>query len=191
MYQTNNLAEKSVIPVSWRRLGRLTMNLMTAAVLCFGLLMILSATNPAGMRLLVVRSGSMEPKVRTGSLVVVRQVGYYNVNDVITFRAPQLRELVTHRVVKISQTEQGVQFTTKGDANDSADSQTIPFRAIIGTVRFSIPILGYAFSFAQSPIGLMILIVVPAIFLLQSEGRKFIVSWNEFRRGKSFEKTTE
>src|SRR2546429_1611761 len=44
------------------------------------------------------------------------------VGDVITFQAPDGRhELVTHRVIAVSSSPQGLTFRTKGDANPVAD----------------------------------------------------------------------
>lgn len=77
----------------------------------------------AGVRPLVVRSGSMEPYIRTGSMVLVQRVdaASLRVGDVVTVPAPDGGR-VTHRVAALAPARSGaVRLTTKGDANRAPD----------------------------------------------------------------------
>lgn len=80
----------------------------------------------AGAVPLTVLSGSMEPALPVGSLVVVRPVDPADVRigDVITFLPhPDDPTVVTHRVTGIThRTDGGRTFTTQGDANPAADA---------------------------------------------------------------------
>ena len=61
-----------------------------------------------GYRLYVVQSGSMEPDIQTGSLVISKRVSPDNlvVGDVITFKSKdESTTLVTHRINEILKEE--------------------------------------------------------------------------------------
>jgi signal peptidase len=73
---------------------------------------------------LVVVSGSMEPGIMTGDLLVDVRVPteQVEVGDVVSLRSPLSENLVTHRVVAVERTGEstwGVRL--KGDANDVED----------------------------------------------------------------------
>ena len=65
--------------------------------------MLLSVPRLWGFQIYAVTSGSMEPKIRTGDVIYVKQVPFQSLEpgDVITFSMNQGRTVVTHRVEKI------------------------------------------------------------------------------------------
>lgn len=67
-----------------------------------------------------------------------------SVGDVIVFSVPGLKEF-THRVVERKETEEGLRFTTKGDANTDPGwfEQSIPPERIMGRAVAVIPKLGH------------------------------------------------
>lgn len=142
-----------------------------AAVTAFSVLQ-----TPLGWRAFVVLSGSMEPKIKTGSVVFTAPKAEYRENDIITFFAnPQQKDLrkvqavITHRVVKVHDDEGRQTFTTKGDANNSADRESVTAAAVLGRVVLMIPYLGYAVAFAKTQTGLIVLIIIPATLIVYSE----------------------
>ena len=117
-------------------------------------------------KLLVVLSGSMEPTIKTGSIVVVKPQSSYQTGDVITFSEKNNPKITTtHRVFGIN--DGG--FITKGDANNSTDSARVATGQIIGKTIFSVPYLGYPVSFAKTQQGLLLLVIIPAIIIIYSE----------------------
>lgn len=138
-----------------------------AALSAFGL--------PKSFRLFVVQSGSMEPTVKTGSLVIVQPENQYKKNDIITFKSrpdADIRNpglLITHRIVDIKEDKGEVFFTTKGDANNAPDMESRPAGNVLGKVVFSIPYLGYPVGFAKTQTGFILLIVIPATIIVYSE----------------------
>ena len=98
----------------------------------------------AGYRPEPVLSGSMEPMMPTGSLIVVKKVpaSTVRVGDVITFQQPGGTDLLTHRVVKIESRGGQPVYTTKGDANDSADPFPLRLPGEVGTHVTTVPHLG-------------------------------------------------
>jgi signal peptidase len=111
----------------------------------------------------IVLSGSMEPAIKTGSVVLVKATPQYQLSDVITFK--QGKKFVTHRISSV-----GLQdFTTKGDANKVNDSNPVTKDQIQGRVVTSIPYLGYAAQRAQTPIGFIALVIIPATIIVYEE----------------------
>ena len=97
---------------------------------------------------LVVLSGSMEPSIMTGSLVVIDKKQHeIKEGDVISFRAGDV--LVTHRVIDV--TEEG--YKTKGDNNEIADAGTVSRAAVEGVVAFNVDGLGYFLKVIALPAG--------------------------------------
>ena len=100
-----------------------------------------------GYKPVVVYSGSMVPTLGVGSLTVDRSVSSRDVRvgDVITFADPYVHgRLVTHRIVRIFHTKNGLAYRTKGDANEARDPWTIRLPNRVGRVAYSIPYAGYA-----------------------------------------------
>ncbi len=100
---------------------------------------------------MVVTTGSMEPDLPAGAVVVVRAQRDYRVGDIISFR--QEGAVVTHRIME--KTEGG--FRTAGDANNTVDSGTVPPDAVLGRVILCLPWLGKAVLALRGPIGILAL----------------------------------
>ncbi len=121
-----------------------------------------------GYRPFLVQSGSMEPAIMTGDVIMVQGgASKYNLNDVITFHDSNGRT-VTHRVIAVNANGNG-KYSTKGDANRSGDEGEIALSQITGKVVLVIPRLGYFVSFSKTPTGLMVLVLLPAVFFALDE----------------------
>jgi len=135
---------------------------------------------PGNVEVKVVQSGSMEPAIKTGSLIIIKPRETYQVGDIITFGADTRTQVpTTHRITDVRASSGKLLFTTKGDANENNDLKETRERDVIGKVIFSVPYVGYLIDFARKPIGFLILIVLPA-FLIVSEQVSVIVQ--EFLR---------
>ncbi|MCL4367353.1 signal peptidase I, partial [Patescibacteria group bacterium] len=121
---------------------------------------------PKQYQFFVVQSGSMEPAIKTGSLVVVKPSENYLPDDVITFKDGN--NTVTHRLMKVDYND-GIVYQTKGDANNTPDLQQIRADKVIGKVIFNIPFLGYPVGFAKTPTGFILLVIIPATIIVYSE----------------------
>jgi signal peptidase len=130
------------------------------------------------IELRIVQSGSMEPSIMTGSLVMVQPRAAYQVGDVITFNSRSATVPTTHRIVD-SYVEAGqTMFITKGDANEEADAEPVARSEVKGLVQFAVPRLGYILEFTRQPLGFGLLIVLPAFLIILSEIEKI---WRELR----------
>lgn len=128
-------------------LGAKFVSLVYLFVAAFLLLAVLVTLLVAGWKPLAVVSGSMEPALRGGAMVMVEPVEadvYYATPSIVAFHdSSRPGSLITHRVVSTDSDETGaVAYTTKGDANRVADSSPIAHDAVVGAVRMVIPFLG-------------------------------------------------
>lgn len=127
-----------------------------------------------GNRMLSVQSGSMVPVLRKGDLVSVIRVPdtQLKVGDIVTYKSPlNTKQTITHRIVGLPSTNNKHMFVTKGDANSSADP-LVPANKIIGKVNRSVPYAGYVIDFLRKPLGLALLIWIPALVIIIEEIRR-------------------
>lgn len=122
----------------------------------------------SGFRSYLVQSGSMEPGIMTGDIIVIHSQNQYVLNDVVTFKDNENR-IVTHRIIENLKKSDRQEFATKGDANRSQDFDNITQNRIFGKVVFVVPKLGYLVAFAKSLPGLIILILIPASLFIIDE----------------------
>ncbi len=95
-----------------------------------------------GIEMKAVLTGSMEPELPVGSLLIISPTEYdkVEVGDDITFVRDEKLTLVTHRVIQKDDETQKI--TTQGIANNTPDKPT-SFENVVGKVVFHIPLVGY------------------------------------------------
>lgn len=109
----------------------------------------------------VVVSGSMEPKIMTGSLCFIQDKNKApQKGDIISFQKGEIT--IVHRIIK--ETDSG--YITKGDNNDVADPGILPTSKAKGLYLFSIPFVGYAIKFLQTLQGITIFVTFLIVFIL-------------------------
>lgn len=96
----------------------------------------------------VIITGSMEPDIKPGDVILVekiadiKDINSIKINDVIQFKRDGV--LISHRVIDIKNDEdQGLQFKTKGDNNSGADVDLVKPQDIRGTIKYAIPKIGW------------------------------------------------
>lgn len=158
-------------------------------IACIALVALLLIANkfhlPGGIKLYVVESGSMEPKIHTGSLVVDWPAKQYKIGDVITFGPDTKTQApTTHRIYDIRLLVGQPHYITKGDANNAPDLGEITSQDIIGKEHLAIPFLGYVLSVAKQPFGFMVLVIIPATIIIYDELRKIMEEFKKLRQEK-------
>lgn len=113
-----------------------------------------------------VASGSMEPSISVGSVVIAKSIdtATLEVGDVIVFSKTEKHQIV-HRISGIG--PQG--FRTKGDANEDTDPFIVPPEAVSGKVMYDIPYLGYLADSLKSTWGFVLLLVIPGLAVISKE----------------------
>lgn len=162
---------------------RRRINVLITVLLVFAVLLCLWVTfqvigkgyvNLFGYSLFRVVTGSMEPTIPVGSLLVCKHVGMEAVQleDVICFRAQEsaiFGQMVTHRVTGVfPMADGGLLFETRGDANLTADGFLVSQTNFVGKVIWhtgASSVLSSILSFCSNKIGFLACIVIPILIL--------------------------
>ena len=92
-----------------------------------------------GYQAYIITTNSMSPTINSGDVIIIKSAKEDDIKkgDVITFRKET--EVITHRVVNISENElKEKQYTTKGDNNNLEDEQTVCSEDIKGKLTIVI-----------------------------------------------------
>ncbi|MCK5081214.1 MAG: signal peptidase I [Candidatus Moranbacteria bacterium] len=153
-----------------KKLFRFIYYIFIICLIGVAVILFLSAYPKGKYKSFIVLSGSMEPAIKTGSVVLVHESDNYQIGDVITFgEASKTKTPTTHRIVDINRDGDEEKYITKGDSNNAEDNKQISKDEVIGKVLFSVPYVGYAVSAAQKPVGFVLIIVVPAVIIIYDE----------------------
>jgi signal peptidase len=124
-----------------------------------------------GYSLYRVSSGSMEPALKIGDVILSRECDADSIanNDIVTYLSKSgslAGKTITHRVIKPPYYKNGEKYiVTKGDANISEDD---PVKAsdVEGKFVGKVEILNYLYGFFITPLGLltMIFLIIIAFF---------------------------
>lgn len=140
--------------------------------------------NIGGYAPLIVLTGSMEPGIKSGDLIFIKQIDGKDVKagDVIAFTDPDGNgvSILTHRVTEVYEEEGTIYFKTKGDANIADDRLPVAADDLVGIyIDFRIAGAGNVAMFMQTTAGLVVCVFVPLVLL---------VGWDIFRR-RRYERT--
>ena len=119
-----------------------------------------------GYRTYIVSSGSMEPYLKVGDIILVDKVesqDFINVDDIITFTKGEGKD-ITHRVVEIKEVNGNKSFVTKGDNNNDIDENEVKFENIRGKYSNKIDGIGKFILNVKTSFGAIIFVIV--IFII-------------------------
>lgn len=128
----------------------------------------------AGYSLFRVETGSMEPTIPTGALLICEKekIEDIKLNDIICYRSQtqqMLGQVITHRVIKKDQTTDGVWFLeTRGDANTVSDAYYVTAGNLIGKVVWysgQTNVFANIIRFISQKTGFLSCIVLPVLVL--------------------------
>lgn len=161
-----------------KRISMLLSVVLAAVLLLTAFTVILSRAsggepNLMGYQIKSVLSGSMEPSIRTGSVIAVkagRDMGQLKEGDVITFKQPNSAEgvLITHRIIEAVRLDGGqALYRTKGDNNKEPDAEEVLSDNVLAVYTgFTVPYMGYFIDFSRSRAGAAMLLILPGLLLL-------------------------
>jgi signal peptidase len=140
-----------------------------------------------GWHIGAVLSGSMEPTLSVGGAAVTRPVNPEDikVGDIITYRSPEEgSRVISHRVIEVVGQGSELSFRTKGDANEEPDAYIVPAQSVTGRVVFDVPLAGYFVDFVKSPLGAILLLVLPGVIVIGMEARNIWRTLSEREQAK-------
>jgi signal peptidase len=148
--------------------GALRFAVWAAAGFAVGIALALSVPFAFGARPLTVLSGSMEPALDTGDVVVVKRISPADAlpGEIVTFSDPQdPGKLVTHRVRRVRVDGGRVTFVTRGDANNVSERWQVSASGEISRVLYRVPELGHVLGYARGH-GFLAILFGAALALL-------------------------
>lgn len=171
--------ERSKFKIFFSSLKTVVLTVIFFVLITIALIAFSSRFNlPGGFRAYSVLTGSMEPVIQTGSLIITKfptSTNQINKNDVITFEEPGFEnKFITHRVSQVVNSNPGVAYKTKGDANESEDPWIITYGRIKGIYTAHIPYAGSLLEFIKSPVGIIIFIIIPVLLIVTDETKNLI-----------------
>ena len=98
---------------------------------------------------MIVETGSMEPTIKSGELLIIKEQKEYSPNDIVTFWDED-KFIVTHRIIEL---KDGL-ILTKGDGNDLYDNK-VAISNIEGKVVLHSKILGIFVLYFLKPLILI------------------------------------
>ena len=107
-------------------------------------------------------SDSMNPVIKKGSLLLVKNQRDYHSGDIVAFYAVYEGETigVTHRIVSRNSEDT---YITKGDANSKADRDVVRKDKILGKVTGYIPYYGYVCFWMKENVLFLLLLLAAGI----------------------------
>ena len=146
--------------IAWYMVFGLVVMLMMVAVFIY-------IAPHLGWHVSAVVSGSMEPALKTGSLVVTCPADPEDieVGDIITFNPVSVGEnMITHRVIGIRMNSP-ILFQTQGDNCGMPDPFIVPAENLVGKICLHIPYGGNFTEFLKTPVGFISSVIVPGILV--------------------------
>ncbi|WP_445321689.1 signal peptidase I SipW [Oceanobacillus sp. HCA-5259] len=169
----------------WYKYLNFMVSMLLTAVLILTMVLVVNSKMSEGNSTILgyqinsVLSGSMEPGIKTGSIIFVKTGGdttRFQEGDIVTFLTEE-EVLVTHRIEEVG--SEGQTYITKGDANDGVDREPVLAENIIGEYTgVTVPYAGYVVSFANTKEGAALLLILPGLLLMLYA---FITIWQTVR----------
>ena len=144
-----------------------------------------------GYRSYQIMTGSMEPTIPTGAIVIVKETDpdELAVGDVITFisRDKSIYGYAnTHRIIAIETDETGHRcYVTRGDANTAEDNDRVYPSEIKGKVVFHMGGTATVFlEFLHTKLGFVLVVLLPLMLLIWIFTKDFKKQVKTYIRGK-------
>ncbi|HPF83212.1 MAG TPA: signal peptidase I [Bacilli bacterium] len=139
--------------VSFRRTSmfRTTLNILSGVTLAF---IIVIVSGIFKYQMIAVGSNSMYPLIKKNDAILIEKTEQYdkiNIGDILVYKHE--REVILHRIVKITKKDNKFIYNTKGDNNNTVDKWDISEKDVIGTVKMVAPYIGYPSVWLSEVIG--------------------------------------
>ncbi len=136
-----------------------------------------------GYRCFSVASGSMEPTLQIGDLIITKEKSKKDikVGDIISFKDGDSN--ITHRVIKVISQNGEILYQTKGDNNNVSDEKNIKYEDVEGVYVNHIPELGKMYIYIQkTPVVISILIIIYIIYKIVDTKENRKIARHEIRK---------
>lgn len=114
-----------------------------------------------------ITSSSMQPSIHEGDVVIIKKINTkeeVKEGDVVSYEKDG--QIITHRIINISENNGKIQYVTKGDNNNVEDLSRIGFEDIQGVVAITIPYLGNILTMLENQIFILIVLLIVLLLYL-------------------------
>jgi len=118
-----------------REAGEIAAAIIVAVLVYYGLSFVLGTPMP----IVSVVSGSMEPVLYRGDLIILVAPNNLKLRDVVIYQRSDMSETIIHRIIE----EKDGGYIIKGDNNAIPDPGIVRKNQILGKVIYAVPLLGY------------------------------------------------
>ena len=119
-------------------------NLFYGPIFVFLCVVVILVSGVFKYKMIAIATGSMSPTYNRGDAVIYRKI-----DDVSDLKKGMIiayvkdNRIVTHRIVKIIQSNNTIEIKTKGDFNEVPDDYTIEGEDVLGEVKYVVKYIGY------------------------------------------------
>lgn len=137
-----------------------------------------------------IQTGSMEPTIMAGDLIITREYDGATIlakETIISFFTVEENTKIinTHRIVDVYTVNGMVSYVTKGDNNDAIDEQQVAPGDIISTYNDTrIAGIGSILTFLKTKVGFFVCIILPLAAFFIYQLYKFIMLILDYRKTK-------
>lgn len=110
-------------------------------------------------RLFKVATGSMEPYLKVGEVILIKDNAKYKKGDIVTYKYKG--SYVTHRVVTMNKNY----IVTKGDANNTVD-EAVKKKDVVGKMVLKLEVLSFINYIIGFPVTWILVLVIGIIIIL-------------------------
>lgn len=138
-----------------------------------------------GYKMYIVMTGSMEPAINTGDLIIGKVPSESNIKegDIVTFYSKGKSASVTHRIIEQIEKDGKIYYKTKGDNNNSVDPDLVKFEDMQAIVSFRIAKVGKLIMNTLTGTGLICVFCILVIcYNISSKKEDRILAREEARR---------
>lgn len=144
-----------------------------------------------GFKSFVIVSESMEPTIITGDAIFVKKVAQEDlkVNDIISFQ--DSNSVNTHRIIEITEEDDAIKYTTKGDNNQKEDKEKVTYDKIEGKYQFKINGFGKITEILKNKVTLIVLLIVlvfVSLYQMRLAKRKLIRKEKRYEYNKTLDR---
>ena len=176
LYTNQEISKRKNIEIKLKNILNIIIYIILTIIMAYNIsLIIQSVLKPnktpsfLGIKTYVIISGSMEPNINIGDIVITKDKEDLQVGDIISYRKGH--SVITHRISQVSYNENGEKiYKTKGDNNNTEDSEEISTADIEGKVVKVIPKLGKISLVLQNKVIIIMVLIV--FYMLISKNYK-------------------
>ena len=139
-----------------------------------------------GYKAYIVLTGSMKPTLNPNDIVIVKKPNKKDIKngDIVTYTIGNNSSTVTHRIIEIVEQDGEKYYKTKGDNNNSEDSDLIKYEDIQGKLCFKISKIGAMLTGGLTGTGIIVVFLILALSYHQSSKKEDRILTREEARKK-------